>query len=142
MEISSNSYNFASNQHLQIIYNIWLKFLALICMFFKNLKACPYILNLFFNAQMGNKGAFIRFEAPDMKPNIATFTAVVSSFSPSCAFTTKLGNWKKITKFSLQILNVLVDNNSFLHFLLIAATSWCQTNGVCEQLPTNVLVIH
>ena len=27
---------------------------------------------------MGNKGAFIRFEAPDMKPNIVTFTAVVS----------------------------------------------------------------
>ncbi|XP_056845205.1 serine/threonine-protein phosphatase 5 [Raphanus sativus] len=26
--------------------------------------------------QMGNKGAFIRFEAPDMKPNIVTFTAV------------------------------------------------------------------
>jgi len=27
---------------------------------------------------MGNKGAFIRFEAPDMKPNIVTFSAVVS----------------------------------------------------------------
>lgn len=27
--------------------------------------------------QMGNKGAFIRFEAPDMKPNIVTFSAVV-----------------------------------------------------------------
>ncbi|XP_041992382.1 serine/threonine-protein phosphatase 5 isoform X2 [Salvia splendens] len=26
--------------------------------------------------QMGNKGAFIRFEAPDLKPNIATFSAV------------------------------------------------------------------
>ncbi|XP_047335066.1 serine/threonine-protein phosphatase 5-like [Impatiens glandulifera] len=26
--------------------------------------------------QMGNKGAFIRFEAPELKPNIATFTAV------------------------------------------------------------------
>lgn len=26
--------------------------------------------------QMGNKGAFIRFEAPDLKPNIVTFTAV------------------------------------------------------------------
>ncbi|XP_042007309.1 serine/threonine-protein phosphatase 5-like [Salvia splendens] len=26
--------------------------------------------------QMGNKGAFIRFEAPDLKPNIATFTSV------------------------------------------------------------------
>ncbi|KAA0061672.1 serine/threonine-protein phosphatase 5 [Cucumis melo var. makuwa] len=26
--------------------------------------------------QMGNKGAFIRFEAPDMKPNIVTFSAV------------------------------------------------------------------
>jgi serine/threonine-protein phosphatase 5 len=25
---------------------------------------------------MGNKGAFIRFEAPDMKPNIVTFSAV------------------------------------------------------------------
>lgn len=30
--------------------------------------------------QMGNKGAFIRFEAPDMKPNIVTFSAVVSDF--------------------------------------------------------------
>ncbi|XP_050935581.1 serine/threonine-protein phosphatase 5-like isoform X4 [Cucumis melo] len=28
--------------------------------------------------QMGNKGAFIRFEAPDMKPTIVTFSAVVS----------------------------------------------------------------
>jgi len=27
---------------------------------------------------MGNKGAFIRFEAPDLKPNIVTFSAVVS----------------------------------------------------------------
>nr|GMC72696.1 serine/threonine-protein phosphatase 5 isoform X1 [Ipomoea batatas] len=26
--------------------------------------------------QMGNKGAFIRFESPDLKPNIVTFTAV------------------------------------------------------------------
>ncbi|XP_010273447.1 PREDICTED: serine/threonine-protein phosphatase 5 [Nelumbo nucifera] len=26
--------------------------------------------------QMGNKGAFIRFQAPDMKPNIVTFSAV------------------------------------------------------------------
>ncbi|KAF9589155.1 hypothetical protein IFM89_019471, partial [Coptis chinensis] len=26
--------------------------------------------------QMGNKGAFIKFKAPDMKPNITTFTAV------------------------------------------------------------------
>ncbi|RDX62034.1 Serine/threonine-protein phosphatase 5, partial [Mucuna pruriens] len=26
--------------------------------------------------QMGNKGAFIRFEAPDLKPNIVTFSAV------------------------------------------------------------------
>ncbi|KAG5544873.1 hypothetical protein RHGRI_017362 [Rhododendron griersonianum] len=30
--------------------------------------------------QMGNKGAFIRFEAPDLKPNIVTFSSVVSSF--------------------------------------------------------------
>jgi hypothetical protein len=29
---------------------------------------------------MGNKGAFIRFEAPDLKPNIITFAAVVSIF--------------------------------------------------------------
>lgn len=29
---------------------------------------------------MGNKGAFIRFEAPDLKPNIVTFSAVVSIF--------------------------------------------------------------
>ena len=28
--------------------------------------------------QMGNKGAFIRFEAPDLKPDIVTFSAVVS----------------------------------------------------------------
>lgn len=28
--------------------------------------------------QMANKGAFIRFEAPDLKPNIVTFSAVVS----------------------------------------------------------------
>lgn len=27
---------------------------------------------------MGNKGAFIRFEAPDLKPNIITFASVVS----------------------------------------------------------------
>lgn len=29
---------------------------------------------------MGNKGALIRFEAPELKPNIVTFSAVVSSF--------------------------------------------------------------
>jgi len=29
---------------------------------------------------MGNKGAFIRFEAPALKPNIVTFSAVVSIF--------------------------------------------------------------
>ena len=28
--------------------------------------------------QMGNKGAFLRFKAPDMKPDIVTFSAVVS----------------------------------------------------------------
>ena len=30
--------------------------------------------------QMGNKGAFIRFEAPTMEPKIVTFSAVVSTF--------------------------------------------------------------
>jgi len=29
---------------------------------------------------MGNRGAFIRFEAPDLKPKIITFEAVVSIF--------------------------------------------------------------
>lgn len=28
--------------------------------------------------QMGNKGAFLRFKAPDMKPDVVTFSAVVS----------------------------------------------------------------
>lgn len=37
--------------------------------------------------QMGNKGAYIRFEAPDMKPNIVTFSSVVSIFSPFGALT-------------------------------------------------------
>ncbi|GKV49625.1 hypothetical protein SLEP1_g56366 [Rubroshorea leprosula] len=32
-------------------------------------------------APMGNKGAFIRFEAPDLKPNIVTFSAVLSTFA-------------------------------------------------------------
>ncbi|KAF5948329.1 hypothetical protein HYC85_014286 [Camellia sinensis] len=32
--------------------------------------------------QMGNKGAFIRFEAPNLKPNIVTFSAVVFMFLP------------------------------------------------------------
>lgn len=46
---------------------------------------------------MGNKGAFIRFEAPDLKPNIVSFSAVVSSFphaqSPTPKpHTTKLEN--------------------------------------------------
>lgn len=36
--------------------------------------------------QMGNKGAFIRFEAPDMKPNIVTFSAVVSGFYLEMSF--------------------------------------------------------
>lgn len=36
---------------------------------------------------MGNKGAYIRFEAPDMKPNIVTFSSVVSIFSPFGALT-------------------------------------------------------
>ncbi|EXB30289.1 Serine/threonine-protein phosphatase 5 [Morus notabilis] len=30
--------------------------------------------------QMGNKGAFIRFEAPNLKPNIVTFSAVIFGF--------------------------------------------------------------
>ncbi|KAL5164952.1 Serine/threonine-protein phosphatase 5 [Glycine soja] len=32
--------------------------------------------NLMLWKEMGNKGAFIRFEAPDLKPNIVTFSAV------------------------------------------------------------------
>jgi len=41
-----------------------------------------YIYILIFHCflQKGNKGAFIRFEAPDLKPNIITFEAVVSIF--------------------------------------------------------------
>jgi hypothetical protein len=31
--------------------------------------------------QMGNKGAFIRFTALEMKPDIVTFSAVVCNFS-------------------------------------------------------------
>jgi len=30
--------------------------------------------------QMGNKGAFIRFNGDDMKPKFTTFTAVVKTF--------------------------------------------------------------
>ena len=29
---------------------------------------------------MGNKGAFIRFKAPELKPDIVTFSAVVSVY--------------------------------------------------------------
>ncbi|KAH9794164.1 serine/threonine-protein phosphatase 5 [Citrus sinensis] len=35
--------------------------------------------------QMGNKGAFIRFEAPTLKPNIVTFAAVAPSTMPPWA---------------------------------------------------------
>jgi hypothetical protein len=31
--------------------------------------------------QMGNKGAFIRFTAPELKPDIVTFSAVVCHFA-------------------------------------------------------------
>lgn len=40
--------------------------------------------NFLYVLQMGNKGAFIRFEAPDLKPNIVTFSAVVSSTCSYC----------------------------------------------------------
>lgn len=33
-----------------------------------------------FHVQMGNKGAFIRFESPGLEPKIVTFAAVVSIF--------------------------------------------------------------
>ncbi|KAG6419428.1 hypothetical protein SASPL_121650 [Salvia splendens] len=45
----------------------------LLCSKLKPVPASEFLLIL---PQMGNKGAFIRFEAPDLKPNIATFSAV------------------------------------------------------------------
>lgn len=39
---------------------------------------------------MGNKGAFIRFEAPDMKPDIVTFSAVVSCYFSFTSILTSL----------------------------------------------------
>lgn len=42
--------------------------------------------------QMGNKGAFIQFEAPELKPNIVTFSAVVRSFINPC-FRYSIQSW-------------------------------------------------
>lgn len=43
--------------------------------------------------QMGNKGAFIRFTAPELKPDIVSFSAVVGigfHFEELLCFTVKL----------------------------------------------------
>ncbi|RWW24998.1 hypothetical protein GW17_00010693, partial [Ensete ventricosum] len=36
------------------------------------------LINVTILMQMGNKGAFIRFTAPDLKPDIVSFSAVVN----------------------------------------------------------------
>lgn len=60
--------------------------------------------------QMGNKGAFIRFEAPDLKPNIVTFSAVVSG---SCQFS--CSNFSKsLSTISTLVMICLVALKSFL----------------------------
>lgn len=71
--------------------------------------------------QMGNKGAFIRFEAPDLKPNIVTFSAVVGFYflitifyGLFCAFPFR------------QVLYILSSIDD------IAASSRCETNGICK----------
>ena len=50
------------------------------------LKHDVLILWIAFLIQMGNKGAFIRFTAPEMKPDIVTFSAVVSITLFFCIF--------------------------------------------------------
>lgn len=64
--------------------------------------------------QMGNKGAFIRFEAPDLKPNIVTFSAVVSS---SC-FKWLLFSLVSLSNFcSPDVRNMLLSLSLYLIFV-------------------------
>jgi len=56
------------------------------CQIYVLLKHNVLILWIAFFIQMGNKGAFIRFTAPEMKPDIVTFSAVVSSTLFFCIF--------------------------------------------------------
>jgi hypothetical protein len=68
-------------------------FLYTFCLFsLTNLiEACCFNLVIAFLIQMGNKGAFIRFTAPEMKPQIITFSAVVSSTLFFCICMYSLG---------------------------------------------------
>ena len=76
---------------------------------------------------MGNKGAFIRFKAPDLKPDIVTFSAVVSvHFSNHHVY---------------GLFYVDLPFLRSLHFVMhcdIAATSRCKANGIRKQLPSDV----
>ena len=54
-------------------------FINLCCQIYVPLYRAVLILWTAFLIQMGNKGAFIRYTAPEMKPDIVTFSAVVSS---------------------------------------------------------------
>ncbi|XP_022860379.1 serine/threonine-protein phosphatase 5-like [Olea europaea var. sylvestris] len=58
--------------------------------------------------QMGNKGAFIRFEAPDLKPNIVTFTAMVSSSFCLCPLPEPLFKFGGLSKEMLMSNEILI----------------------------------
>ncbi|CAI5978303.1 unnamed protein product [Closterium sp. NIES-65] len=49
--------------------------------------------------QMGNKGAFIRFQAPDLKPNFTTYTAVVITVFSAPNYCDQMGNKGSFIRF-------------------------------------------
>lgn len=80
---------------------------------------------------MGNKGAFIRFEAPDMKPNIVTFSAVVSVvYLLHIIVLVKLESWNWFTFYSKTLL--------IFWYCYFTASPGCEANGICKQFSQDV----
>lgn len=79
--------------------------------------------------QMGNKGAFIRFKAPDLKPDIVTFSAVVSIFCILLsAMVSYIGSWdNQVNEVQMNIyLSICL---TCLHF---GSCSFC---WICRHIP-------
>lgn len=71
---------------------------------------------------MGNKGALIRFEAPELKPNIVTFSAVVSGFSHLLLLTNPV--WAHHT---FVFISLIIYSNKFYLYdssLILMSNQW------------------
>lgn len=93
--------------------------------------------------QMGNKGAFIRFTAPDLKPDIVSFSAVVSIrlFRVHIMHSRSLNNDTSFCQYFWSIWR-LVWAKSDLLCLWFAAASRCEANGICKQFFPDVFMIY